>query len=281
LDSSPDLNQPFALCHTPFSAFIPPASWRAFCGFLVKIHFQVVGEGTPTVLLHGLFASWGDWYEAGYVTALKDHHQLLLVDARGHGASDKPHEPEAYSMEAMVSDLVAVMDAANVPQAHFLGYSWGGCIGYGIEQYAPDRFHSVMIGGHAPQPGHSEVVAFFVQPLQAGVEAFATLLDQIFEPSHTGYKPRRLSGDFEAYIAATLAWRDYSGLEAWFLNMTMPSLVYMGDQDGGYDVLKATLPEKPDSQRVILPGLDHVQAFLRSELVLPHLDMFLRRVRQT
>jgi hypothetical protein len=51
------------------------------------------------------------------------------------------------------------------------------------------------------------VVDHFVQSLQAGVETFASLLHQIFEPSHSGIKARRLSGDFEAFIAATLAWQ--------------------------------------------------------------------------
>ena len=242
----------------------------------VRIHFQIVGKGTPLVLLHGLFASWVDWYAAGYVAALKDNYQLVLVDGRGHGASDKPHEPEAYAMKHLVNDIVTILDTINAPKAHFLGYSWGGCIGFGIGQYAPERFHSLMLGGHAPQGGDAQTVDFFVERLQAGVEAFASMLDQSFGPSPSVYKALRLASDFEACIAATLAWRDYSGFEASLPNMTMPCLLYIGEADGGLPLLKDSARSIPSSTFVSLPNLDHVEAFIRNDLVLPHISKFLR-----
>jgi pimeloyl-ACP methyl ester carboxylesterase len=241
----------------------------------VRIHYQVVGQGVPLVLLHGLFGSWEHWYEAGYVGALKDHYQLLLVDGRGHGASDKPHEPEAYTMKLLANDIVAVLDAVHTPKAHFLGYSWGGCIGYGIGQYAPERFQSLMIGGYAPQAGDPQVVSSIVEPLQAGVEAFASLLDQIYGPAPSPYKALGLAGDFDAYIAATLAWRDYSGFEAGLLNMTMPCLLYIGEAGGGFSLLKESAKRIPSSTFVSLPDLDHVQTFSRGDLVMPHISRFL------
>jgi pimeloyl-ACP methyl ester carboxylesterase len=61
----------------------------------------------------------------GYVEALRPDYQLILVDARGHGASDKPHEPAAYALSLRVSDIVAVLDALHLSTAHFWGYSMG------------------------------------------------------------------------------------------------------------------------------------------------------------
>jgi pimeloyl-ACP methyl ester carboxylesterase len=244
----------------------------------VHIHYQVVGKGAPLVLLHGLFASWVDWYEAGYVAALKDNYQLLLIDGRGHGASDKPHEPEAYAMKFLVNDIIAVLDAMNVAKAHFLGYSWGGCIGYGVGQYVSERFQSLIIGGHAPQRGNPQVVSFFIEHLQAGVEAFASLLDQGFGPSPSAYKALRLASDFEACIAATLAWRDYSDFDAWLPNITVPCLLYVGEADGSLSLLKESARRIPHSNFVSLPGLDHAQAFTHSDLVLPHIFKFLLEV---
>jgi len=61
---------------------------------------------------------------------LKDDYQLILIDARGHGASDKPHDPEAYRTETMVADVVSVLNDLNIEKAHFLGYSMGGQIGW-------------------------------------------------------------------------------------------------------------------------------------------------------
>jgi hypothetical protein len=50
----------------------------------IRIHYQVEGEGRALVLHHGFSESVVDWYEAGYVEALKADYRLILIDARGH-----------------------------------------------------------------------------------------------------------------------------------------------------------------------------------------------------
>src|SRR6266404_7521776 len=62
----------------------------------VRIHYQVEGEGPALVLQHGFTESVVDWYEAGYVEALRPDYRLILIDARGHGVSDKPHVCQRY-----------------------------------------------------------------------------------------------------------------------------------------------------------------------------------------
>jgi pimeloyl-ACP methyl ester carboxylesterase len=56
----------------------------------VRIYYQVEGEGPVLVLQHGFSESVVDWYESGYVEALRPHYRLILIDARGHGASAPP-----------------------------------------------------------------------------------------------------------------------------------------------------------------------------------------------
>src|SRR5262249_35481004 len=89
----------------------------------IRIHYQVEGVGAALVLLPGYSDSMESWYEQGYVAALKSTYQLVLIDARGHGASDKPHDPDAYGMQHNVSDVLAVLDTLHVPTVHFFGYS--------------------------------------------------------------------------------------------------------------------------------------------------------------
>jgi pimeloyl-ACP methyl ester carboxylesterase len=116
----------------------------------VRIHYQVEGEGPALVLQHGFTESLADWYEAGYVQALRPDYRLILIDARGHVASDKPHDPEAYVLNRRVADVVAVLDALNIAKALFWGYSMGGWIGFGIAKYAKERAHALVIGGQHP-----------------------------------------------------------------------------------------------------------------------------------
>jgi pimeloyl-ACP methyl ester carboxylesterase len=111
----------------------------------LRIHYHVEGEGPLLVLHHGLSADLESWRNRGYVGSLKCDYQLILMDARGHGASDKPHEPEAYAMEHQVSDVVAVLDHLDLGSAHFFGYSMGGKIGFGFAKLAPEKAKSLTI----------------------------------------------------------------------------------------------------------------------------------------
>ena len=122
----------------------------------VRIHYQVEGEGAPLVLQHGFGDSIESWYELGYVHALRDAYRLILVDARGHGAIDKPHDPDACGLHQRAGDIVAVLDTLDLPNAHFWGYSMGGWIGFGLAKYAPARVHALIIGGQHPYARNTE-----------------------------------------------------------------------------------------------------------------------------
>ncbi len=76
----------------------------------IRIHYEVEGNGPPLVLQHGLSDSMESWYEFGYVERLQDEFQLIMIEARGHGESDKPHDSSAYNLKLMTSDVLAVLD---------------------------------------------------------------------------------------------------------------------------------------------------------------------------
>jgi pimeloyl-ACP methyl ester carboxylesterase len=140
----------------------------------VRIHYQVEGAGPPLVLLHGFTDSLESWYEQGYVEALKPDYQLILLDARGHGASDKPHDPDAYDyeMSGNVADILAVLDALQVPTAHFFGYSMSGQVGFALAQHAPKRFASLIIGGADPYQGTLAERDQWLSMLRQGMATF-------------------------------------------------------------------------------------------------------------
>ncbi len=62
-----------------------------------KIHYQVEGNGPPLLLHHGFTSSLEAWRFFGFTAALREHYQVIMFDALGHGQSDKPHETAAYS----------------------------------------------------------------------------------------------------------------------------------------------------------------------------------------
>ena len=87
----------------------------------LRIYYEIAGAGPPLLLHHGLTGSWRDWEEFGFLDGLQDDYQLIMLDARGHGASDKPHDPAAYGFERGVADVVAVLDDLGIDRAHYYG----------------------------------------------------------------------------------------------------------------------------------------------------------------
>jgi len=253
----------------------------------IRIHYEVEGKGPPLVLLHGLGGTLEFWRDlTGYVEALKSDHRLILIDARGHGASDKPHDPEAYRVELMVADVVSVLDDLSISKAHFLGYSMGGLIGWGIAKYAPERFHSLMIGGAIrgettesdrakPNP-YSEL---FRQGMKATLAALEQMFGEWWSPA---LKAQFARNDLEA-LAAVFSPKERPdfgdvGPEELYPNMALPCLVWVGEADDDAYSHRQYIDLIPNATFVALPGLDHVDACYRLDLVLPHIRKFLAEV---
>lgn len=118
----------------------------------VKIRYVTVGTGEPVVLIHGWMGDSSMWGrdQAGN-TKLKgaDGFQVIALDCRGHGKSDKPHDPAKYGPE-MAADVVRLLDHLKLEKAHLIGYSSGAFIAGKVAATHPERVLSVVYGGQAP-----------------------------------------------------------------------------------------------------------------------------------
>src|SRR4051812_35594588 len=190
----------------------------------VRIHYHVEGNGPSVVLQAGFTLDMHAWYEWGYVDALQPDYQLILIDPRGHGRSDKPHDPTAYEMSLRAADVLAVLDDLGVEQAHYLGYSMGGRIGFDTAKLAPERLRSLMIGGSSPfaASGEANRTVTFKDGMAAFLER-QPLPDHIKTPA---FRAQMLANDPEALIASSI---DRPGIEKILPTLLMPCLVYYGD----------------------------------------------------
>lgn len=106
-------------------------------------------NGEPVLLIHG-FASTAsvNWVYPGWLKTLGDAgYRVIAIDNRGHGASDKPHDSEAYRPWVMASDAVALLDHLGIEKAHVMGYSMGARISTFLALGHPERVRSLVLGG--------------------------------------------------------------------------------------------------------------------------------------
>jgi pimeloyl-ACP methyl ester carboxylesterase len=218
----------------------------------VHIHYEVEGIGPPIVFLHGLFGSLEIWRVFKYVEALRNDYKLILVDARGHGRSDKPHDPEAYKTEKMVGDVVAVLGDLAIGKAHFHGYSMGGQVGWCIGRYAPDRFQSLIIGGSPPYEYDPKIPNpnndLYVPMLRKGNEGYVSYLEASGREVLPAMRRIYMGNDPEALIARLLR-VERVGYEETIATTKLPCLLYMGDADPGYSKARRCVGALPRARR--------------------------------
>ncbi len=244
----------------------------------VRIHYHVEGQGPPLIMQHGFSGSLHGWHDSGYVKPLKQEYTLILTDTRGHGLSDKPHDPKDFDMALKVGDVTAVLDDLNIDKAHYMGYSLGGRAGYGVAKYAPERFHSIIIGGMHPygnKRGGGDTQSR-IDLLKKGMEAYIAEAEAERGPMPPERRARMLASDPESLIASSIELRDFTGIEEVLPTMTMPCLLFMGEEDGLYPDAKEAARHMPNVTFVSFPGLNHGQTSQSSHLVLPHVFEFLK-----
>lgn len=114
----------------------------------VRIACETAGRGAPVLLLHGYASSTEqNWHSTGWLyTLAQAGRQAVALDFRGHGNSDKPHDPASYG-EAMVNDIVAVADALHLNDLDVIGYSMGGSLAILMAHLHPERLRRIVIAG--------------------------------------------------------------------------------------------------------------------------------------
>jgi pimeloyl-ACP methyl ester carboxylesterase len=247
----------------------------------VRIHYEVEGGGPPILLAYGLLGSVTLWRETGYIDRLKDEATVIAFDARGHGRSDKPHEPEAYTREALAGDVVAVMDALDLPKVHFWGYSMGAFVGYTMAEYHQDRLLSLILGGAAPfqaKPADTNpAVELFTRGVEEGSGAVIQVIEQLQGPMPGPLRRNLETVDWEAMVAYSRCGR--SNLEEEACRIRVPCLLYAGDGDEEpHQYGQEAARTQPNTRFLSVPGHNHTTGSDVAEKLVPEVLAFVREV---
>ena len=242
----------------------------------VNIHYEVHGSGPPLLLTHGYSSTSAMWQ--GQVAALSRRHKLVLWDMRGHGQSDYPSDPAAYSEALTVADMAALLDEVGAGTAIVGGLSLGGYMSLAFHRAHPERVRALLIIDTGPGFKKDDArEAWNTRALETGDRFEREGLEVLksASPERSSVSHRDASGLARA-ARGMLTQRDARVIKS-LPNIKVPSLVVVGADDTPFLAASDYMAAKiPGAQKVVIPAAGHAvnidqpQAF--ADAVLQFLD---------
>ena len=224
----------------------------------VDIAYLDEGTGDPMVLIHG-FASNAqvNWVDTGWVRELvRAGRRVIAIDNRGHGRSEKLHDPSLYGGPTMAEDARRLLDHLSIQQADVMGYSMGARITAFLALAHPQRVRSAIfagLGGNMVRPMAG------TGPIAAALEAPS--IDDVTNATARTFRAfaEQTRSDLKALAACIRSSRDPLTPEA-LATLTCPVLVAVGSDDviGGKPEALAKLI--PGAEAFVIEGRDHMKA---------------------
>jgi len=241
----------------------------------VKIRYVVEGQGEPVLLIHGFSADLErNWVGPRLFSTLAKSYRTIAYDNRGHGKSEKPHDPMQYGKE-LVEDAVRLLDHLDVKRAHVVGYSMGAAIVTKLLIDHPDRLLSATLGGNA---GKLEGADFtFYDQLADDLEAGkgATRLFMALRPPGEPPQPEEqlkaintafiAMNDQQALTAVIRGVRQWAVPEAPLMANKVPVLALIGSLDPLKREVDALSSRLAGMNTVVIEGANHMTAISRPE----------------
>jgi pimeloyl-ACP methyl ester carboxylesterase len=272
-----------------------PAADGVFDSNGVKIWYVTEGKGEAVVLIHGWASASNMWGQdkAGN-TKLNmtnaDGFQVIALDCRGHGKSDKPHDPAKYGAE-MAADVVRLLDHLKVEKAHLVGYSMGAFVAGKVAATHPHRVRSIIYGGQAP------VITSLVKATDfSECELFAKAVDEgkdlgeYVRAITPAGKPKPSEGqakvfakilyggkDVKAFAAAGLSLKDLAVTEEELNKCPAPVLFLHGGNESDHVKGRVAAVRKllDRGEVKVVEGGDHMTTLAKPEFAAA-IDQFLR-----
>jgi pimeloyl-ACP methyl ester carboxylesterase len=243
-----------------------------------RIHYTVDGQGDPVVLIHGLGLSIAtNWAQPGIISAIAGTYQVIAIDNRGHGQSDKPHDPREYGSK-MVDDVIQLMDHLKIARAHVVGYSLGAMITSMLVADHPDRLLTATLGGHGRmdfrgRQDRLDLTKALAESLEQGKGMMPLLVDLArLQPQ----SPQQLEllnkmflalNDPLAVAAVVRGEMDLQASEAKLRANKVPALALIGEFDPRKSDVDALAGLMPSLKVVVIPAANHMTAFRNAEFL--------------
>ena len=240
----------------------------------VRIRYRVYGKGEPLVLLHGWPSEGIFWDAFGYVAPLSQDYQLIVPDLRGYGGSAQPADGD-YSDAAFASDIRACMDDMGVESAHVFDF-W--ISGFELAAGSPERVRSLIILGSHP---YALTGSYLFDKWNSG-----EVNRRFWEVDNNTPLPEEARERLAEWTPEQLraVWPDKDDKSARLKAWQGPGLLIAGTKDvhlEGINRFRASSGPNWNFVSIESEPLTHGQVWIRSDLVLPIVQPFLRDIARS
>jgi pimeloyl-ACP methyl ester carboxylesterase len=215
-----------------------------------RICYEVKGTGYPVVLIHGFIVNADTWKRSPvYADLLQAGYQVITIDLRGNGRSDKPHDVTAYANDAQARDIMGIISTLHIQQYAAVGYSRGSIITARLLEL-DERVSKAVLGGMGTDftnPEWPRRLQFYHALMGEDVPALQGMVQNV---QRSGLDQLALAYQQKEQPATS---RKVLG------SLHKPVLVICGDQDSDYGSAKELAAWIPRSPFRSVPG-DHNHA---------------------
>ena len=251
----------------------------------INLYYEVTGQGQPLLFIHGLGSSAQDWELQ--VGEFSKTYQVITLDLRGHGRSDKPAGP--YRMSMFAADTAGLLKSLGVESAHVVGLSLGGGVAFQLAEQSPALVKTLVIVNGAPEL----VVRTFKDRLQVwqrfaivrllGMRGMGQVLSKRLFPEDQHallremFVERWAENDPQAYQRAMRAMIGWSMVDR-LGSIQCPTLVIAADQDYTPITSKEAYTRlMPNAKLLVIPDAHHAVPVERPDAFNAALKDFLEK----
>ncbi len=244
----------------------------------INLYYELHGRGPLVVLIPGL--GYDGWMYSRMIPGLAEQFQVISIDNRGSGRSDKPAGP--YTAQMLAADVIGLLDELGAAKAHIVGHSMGGFIAQALAIDYPERVDRLVLsatnfGGphHIPitPPAMAVLTDVSGDPIERLRRGIAISTAPGFAESNAEFVESWLQyrvahpidpAGYQAQLAIGLGLlSEAASFEHQLGRVTAPTLLLFGEHDvvvppGNAELLAAKLPH---ARVEILPNAGHVFPF--------------------
>jgi len=224
----------------------------------VEIAYYVEGDGLPVLLIHGFASSvQANWIDTGWVSTLVGAgYQVIAIDNRGHGASEKLYDPEDYSAPVMAQDAARLIRYLGFEQVHVMGYSMGARISAFLTMQHQELVNTAVLAGLAEK---------MITGVGGAAEIASALeaddIKSVRDPVSRAFRlfAEQTGSDLKALAACMRSSRQKITVEE-LSNIEVPVLVAVGTEDSIAGKPEPLVNAVQNGKALLIPGRDHMRA---------------------